>query len=137
MRSAPICAVICEKSRPTQGSTSCKRESPANDIRQSARAAATIAAVLTPPDPLSAAQTTYVDSEYAEAIELARDSRAAEPTRAWRITGAAACRLHDPKLADKAFRRVRDPASRQYLIYACQRSRMSRLGRHFRVNDQE
>ena len=73
----------------------------------------------------------------AEAIELARDSRATEPVRAWRITGAAACRLHDPKLADEAFRRVRDAASRQYLVYACQRSGMSRLGRHFRVNDQE
>lgn len=92
---------------------------------------------LTPPDPLSAAQTAFVDGEYAEAIELARDSRTAEPTRAWRITGAAACRLHDPKLADEAFRRVRDPASRQYLIYACQRSGMSRLGRHFHIDDQE
>lgn len=92
---------------------------------------------LGPIDPLTAAQTAYVDGDFAEAIELARDSRATEPVRAWRITGAAACRLHDPKLADEAFRRVRDPASRQYLVYACQRSGMSRLGRHFRVNDQE
>lgn len=90
-----------------------------------------------PQDALSAAQTAYVDGDYAQAIELARPRRASDPTRAWRITGAAACQLHDPRLADEAFRHVRDGASRQYLIYACQRSGVSRLGRHFQVDEEQ
>lgn len=88
-------------------------------------------------DPLTAAQTAYVDGDYAQAIELARSCRTSDPTRAWRITGVAACQLHDPKLADEAFRRLKDSASRQYMLYACQRCGMTRLGRHFQVNEEE
>lgn len=87
-------------------------------------------------DPLSDAQTAFIDGDYAEAIALARPVRSSSPMRAWRITGSAACHLHDGKLADEAFHRLKDVASRQYLVYVCAHAGMHRTGRHFTLDEE-
>ena len=70
---------------------------------------------LGPIDPLTAAQTAYVDGDFRRAVELAVDARATEPVRARRITGAAARRLHDDtKLADEALPFAIRPRARYF-----------------------
>lgn len=81
---------------------------------------------------LSNAQTEFVSGNYGAAISLARSVQRKNPTRAWRIIGAAACNSKDEKLASEAFKHL-DSASRQYLIYTCQRQGIRRSnGSQFR-----
>ena len=82
---------------------------------------------------LSNAQTEYVNGNFHRAISLSSSVQRLNPTRAWRIIGAAACNLKDVKLASEAFRHL-DPASQQYLIYTCQRQNItSSKGSKFRL----
>jgi hypothetical protein len=82
---------------------------------------------------LSNAQTAYVNGNFHLAISLSSSVQRLNPTRAWRIIGAAACNLKDVKLASEAFRHL-DPASQQYLIYTCQRQNItSSKGSKFRL----
>ncbi len=69
---------------------------------------------------LSNAQTEYVNGNFSQAISVAKSVQRINPTRAWRIIGAAACNMKDVKLASEA-RKHLDSASRQYLEYTCQR----------------
>lgn len=81
---------------------------------------------------LSKAQTAFVNGDFSAAISLARSVQRKNPTRAWRIIGAAACNSKDVKLASEAFKHL-DSASRQYLIYTCQRQGIRRSnGSQFR-----
>jgi hypothetical protein len=80
---------------------------------------------------LSRAQTEYVNGNYQRAIEITLPLTSQSPERAFRILGAAACNTHDGALADRAFNNLQT-ASRQYLIYACQRQQMVRAGSHFK-----
>ncbi len=84
---------------------------------------------------LSDAQDAFVNGDFREAISLARTVHLINPTRAWRIIGAAACNLKEAKLASEAFRHL-DSASRQYLIYTCQRQGLRNTsGSKFRLSE--
>ena len=72
-------------------------------------------------DSLSAAQTAYVNGDYAKAIQLAKCASKDSPIRAQRIIGSAACSLGDAEQATEAYRRL-DVPGRQYVTYVCQRS---------------
>lgn len=72
-------------------------------------------------DSLSAAQTAYVNGDYAKAIQLAKCASKDSPIRAERVIGAAACSLGDAEQATAAYRRL-DVPGRQYVTYVCQRS---------------
>lgn len=84
---------------------------------------------------LGHAQTEYVNGNFMAAISLARSVHLRNPTRAWRIIGAAACNVKDVKLVSEAFKHL-DSASRQYLIYTCQRQGIKHSnGSHFRLGE--
>lgn len=85
---------------------------------------------------LSNAQTEYVNGNFSQAISVAKSVQRINPTRAWRIIGAAACNMKDVKLASEAFKHL-DSASRQYLVYTCQRQGITNTnGSQFRLNEQ-
>jgi pSer/pThr/pTyr-binding forkhead associated (FHA) protein len=85
---------------------------------------------------LSNAQTEYVNGNFSQAISVAKSVQRINPTRAWRIIGAAACNMKDVKLASEAFRHL-DSASRQYLVYTCQRQGINNTnGSQFKLSDQ-
>ena len=84
---------------------------------------------------LSKAQTEYVNGNFSQAINEARSVQRINPTRAWRIIGAAACNMKDIKLASEAFRHL-DSASRQYLVYTCQRQGIVNNGSQFRLSSE-
>ncbi len=85
---------------------------------------------------LSTAQTEYVNGNFSQAISVAKSVQRINPTRAWRIIGAAACNMKDVKLASEAFKHL-DSASRQYLVYTCQRQGITNTnGSQFRLNEQ-
>ena len=87
------------------------------------------------PEPvLTDAQSEFVNGNYHKAISLARSVVKASPNRAWRITGAAACREKDLKLVEEAYRAL-DNAARQYLIYVCQREGIVQNGKHFKLTE--
>lgn len=87
-------------------------------------------------DTLSRAQTEYVDGNFRQAVEIASSVQRVNPTRAWRIIGAAACNMKDLKLASEAFKHL-DSASRQYLVYTCQRQGIANSsGSHFKLKEQ-
>jgi len=84
---------------------------------------------------LEQAQAHYVHGEFAAAIRVAREltthpAPAVDQTRAWRLLGAAACRLGDLDLLNEAYRRV-DTVSRQYLQYVCQQANVTRSAGRF------
>jgi hypothetical protein len=81
---------------------------------------------------LSKAQTEYVNGNFSQAINEAKSVQRINPTRAWRIIGAAACNMRDVKLASEAFRHL-ETASRQYLIYTCQRQGIQNSGSQFKL----
>ncbi len=81
---------------------------------------------------LSKAQTEYVNGNFSQAINEAKSVQRINPTRAWRIIGAAACNMKDIKLANEAFRHL-ETASRQYLIYTCQRQGINNTGSQFKL----
>jgi tetratricopeptide (TPR) repeat protein len=84
---------------------------------------------------LSNAQTEYVNGNFSRAIEVAKSVQRVNPTRAWRIIGAAACSVKDVKLASEAMRHL-DAASRQYLVYTCQRQSITSIGGgKFKLNE--
>lgn len=124
-----------------------KRSAPPRDrsigLATATPTATTAPTVVTTPDPPSAAgevrleeaQAHYVRGEFAAAIRVARTlTTHPEPgvslTRAWRLLGAAACRLGDLELLNEAYRRV-DPVSRQYLQYVCEQAHVTRSGGRF------
>jgi hypothetical protein len=79
----------------------------------------------TPPDAtLEQAQKAYVAGRYAEAITLAREGRAAQPSRAWRIIGASSCFLKDAAGAGAAWREL-DEQSRKFVEYVCANNRVT------------
>ena len=70
------------------------------------------------------AQLHYVNGDFAEAIRVARalnTGAGVTTTKAWRILGAAACKIEDFNLINEAYRHV-DAVSRQYMLYVCQQS---------------
>lgn len=80
------------------------------------------------PEPAAAmieeAQRHYVNGDFAEAIRVARalnTGAGVTTTKAWRILGAAACKIEDFNLINEAYRHV-DAVSRQYMLYVCQQS---------------
>ena len=81
---------------------------------------------------LSRAQTEYVNGNFSQAISEAKSVQRINPTRAWRIIGAAACNMKDIKLANEAFRHL-ETASRQYLVYTCQRQGITNSGSQFKL----
>lgn len=78
------------------------------------------------------AHTAYRNGNYRQAISIAKSVQHINPTRAWRIIGAAACSLLDVKLASEAFKHL-DLASRQYLVYTCQHQGISNSGSQFKL----
>ena len=76
---------------------------------------------------LMRAQSEYVSGFFTQAISTARTVQRINPTRAWRIIGAAACNLKDLSLISEAFKNL-DSASRQYLLYTCQRQGIRNTG---------
>ena len=96
-----------------------------------------IATELVPPLPmdadsqLSRAQTEYVNGNFQNAIDITTPLVGKSPQRAYRIIGAAACNLHNAALAELAYKNLQS-ASRQYLVYACQRQGMTASGTHFK-----
>lgn len=85
-------------------------------------------------DPLTQAQTAFVHGNYHQSIALAKSAAKDSPVRANRIIGAAACVLGDVAQVEQSYR-VLDVASRQYLIYVCQRSGVTLSGKHFRKSE--
>lgn len=84
---------------------------------------------------LEQAQTHYIHGEFTAAVRLARGltthpSPDVDQTRAWRLLGAAACRLGDLELANESYRRL-DTVSRQFLQYVCQQANVTRSEGHF------
>lgn len=80
------------------------------------------------PEPAAAmleeAQLHYVNGDFAEAIRVARalsTGAGVTTTKAWRILGAAACKIEDFNLITDAYRHI-DALSRQYMLYICQQS---------------
>lgn len=85
---------------------------------------------------LSNAQTEYVNGNFSQAVAVAKSVQRINPTRAWRIIGAAACNMKDVKLASEAFKHL-DSASRQYLVYTCQRQGITNTnGSQFKINEE-
>lgn len=76
-------------------------------------------------DQLSEAQTAYVNGDYKCASDLARTVAEKSPIRAYRIIAAAACQTKDLATLKKIERRLDAPA-RQYTVYVCQRSGITR-----------
>lgn len=76
-------------------------------------------------DQLSEAQTEFVKGNYSCATDLARTVAEESPIRAYRIIAAAACQTKDLATLKKVERRL-DAPSRQYMIYVCQRSGLTR-----------
>ena len=121
---APACPAVLPPAPPL----------PARCTHEATEAAAADPFANTVDGQLSRAQTEYVNGNYDRAIELTLPLTSQSPERAFRILGAAACNLHDAALADRAFNNVH-AAARQYLIYACQRQQMVRIGSHFKHVD--
>jgi hypothetical protein len=84
---------------------------------------------------LTNAQTEFVNGNFSQSISLAKSVQRVNPTRAWRIIGAAACNIKDVKLASEAYKHL-DAAGRQYLVYACQRQGIANTGSQFHLNEQ-
>jgi RNA polymerase sigma factor (sigma-70 family) len=72
-------------------------------------------------DLLQRAQQAYIHGEYDDAIELARKGMAAQPSKAWRIVGAASCFNKDASGATEAWNAL-DPQSRKFVEYVCKRN---------------
>lgn len=70
---------------------------------------------------LQDAQDAYVHGQYANAIETAKKAAKAQPTRAWRIIGAASCFLKDRGGAMQAWNKL-GPQERSFLKYVCSRN---------------
>ena len=83
---------------------------------------------------LSNAQTEYVNGNFPQAVELASSVQRESPVRAWRIIGASACSMKDLKLANESFKHL-DAASRQYLVYTCQRHSIVNTGNRFKLSE--
>ena len=84
---------------------------------------------------LTNAQTEFVNGNFSQSISMAKAVQRGNPTRAWRIIGAAACNIKDVKLASEAFKHL-DSAGRQYMIYACQRQGITSSGSQFKLSEQ-
>jgi RNA polymerase sigma-70 factor (ECF subfamily) len=72
-------------------------------------------------DILKRAQDEYVHGNYNEAIRLGRQVTSKQPTRAWRIVGAASCFKHDGAGAAEAYDAL-EPQGRNFLRYVCERN---------------
>ena len=113
-------------------------------VRESSTVATLETPQSTPPLDVSAAeadqilvnaQTEYVNGNFAQAVAIAKPVQHINPTRAWRIIGAAACKMRKTKLVSEAFKHL-DSASRQYLVYSCQREGITNTsGSQFRINE--
>ena len=84
---------------------------------------------------LTNAQTEFTNGNFSQSISMAKAVQRGNPTRAWRIIGAAACNIKDVKLASEAFKHL-DSAGRQYMIYACQRQGITSSGAKFKLSEQ-
>lgn len=80
---------------------------------------------------LSEAQEKYVERDFAQAIARARRAAQTNPTRAWRIIGAAACAIRDLKLANEAHKQL-DARGQEYLTFSCQRQGITHTGTQFK-----
>ena len=70
---------------------------------------------------LQDAQDAYVHGQYANAIETAKRAAKSQPTRAWRIIGAASCFLKDRSGAMQAWNKL-GAQERSFLKYVCSRN---------------
>jgi len=69
-------------------------------------------------------QQAYVSGRYADAIRLAREARADDPPRAWRIIGAASCFAGDAAGAAAA-RDALEDAGRRFVEYVCANNKVT------------
>lgn len=67
------------------------------------------------------AQDAYVHGEYATAVRLAKQALPSEPTRGWRVIGAAECFMHDRAAAREAWSKL-GSQERSFLRYVCSRN---------------
>jgi hypothetical protein len=72
-------------------------------------------------DVLQRAQDAYIHGQYDDAIELARKGMAEQPSKAWRIVGAASCFNKDASGATEAWNAL-DPKGRKFVEYVCKRN---------------
>ena len=70
------------------------------------------------------AQDAYVHGEYSTAVRIAKEALPSEPTRAWRVIGAAECFLRDRAAARQAWSKL-GPQERAFLSYVCQRNHVT------------
>jgi pSer/pThr/pTyr-binding forkhead associated (FHA) protein len=70
---------------------------------------------------LQDAQDAYVHGQYASAIETAKKASRAQPSKAWRIIGAASCFLKDRNGAMQAWNKL-GAQERSFLKYVCSRN---------------
>jgi pSer/pThr/pTyr-binding forkhead associated (FHA) protein len=70
---------------------------------------------------LQDAQDAYVHGQYANAIETAKKAAKAQPSKAWRIIGAASCFLKDRGGAMQAWNKL-GAQERSFLKYVCSRN---------------
>jgi hypothetical protein len=83
---------------------------------------------------LSEAQTEYVNGNYGCAMQMARLVAEESPVRAHRIIAAAACQTKDLATLKQVERRL-DAPSRQYTLYVCQRSGITRTKHGWRLEE--
>jgi hypothetical protein len=70
------------------------------------------------------AQDAYVHGEYSTAVRLAKEALPSEPTKAWRVIGAAECFMHDRAAAREAWSKL-GPQERSFLTYVCGRNHVT------------
>ncbi len=124
--------------QPTPCGHHCTRRA-APTPRQIVAVPAPAQAIVEPPaasveDPLEqalhAAQTAYVNADYAEAVRIAGPLRdTAVSSRAWRVIGGAACQMKDLKQVGEAYNHL-DSDSRQFVTYVCHRNGVRSIGKH-------
>ncbi|MCU1276785.1 MAG: hypothetical protein JWM53_331 [bacterium] len=75
-------------------------------------------------DTLQRAQDAYVHGEYDDAIELAKQSMAHDPPKAWRVIGASSCFKQDADGASTAWNAL-DVPGKKFIEYVCKRNQVT------------
>jgi RNA polymerase sigma-70 factor (ECF subfamily) len=79
---------------------------------------------LVPDDTLQRAQDAYVHGEYDEAIDLAKQAKAEDAPKAWRIIGASSCFKQDAAGAAAAWNEL-DRPGKKFIEHVCKRNEVT------------
>ena len=77
--------------------------------------------LVAPADTLQRAQDAYVHGDYDEAIDLAKQAKGQDATKAWRIIGASSCFKQDAAGAAAAWNEL-DGGGKKFIEYVCKRN---------------